>query len=409
MGVVSRQGCINPHYNDIQLGTSSKFMPIFNRTKTANLPTTTLLHRGYRRLEQMATATLLFVPRLFLLTLLLTSLLTFLPTFPFTSIAIADQGPSRFRTFTPLDAIQEEVRESPDHSTILNSVKETDEKKPSLSIHSLCIKIGAKLGSVSEKDCLELDFQYSGGESVQKQPILVKEFGPMPHKNPNRGMRTPQARVLLMGGIHGDEYSSVSIVFKWLKILTKHHSGLFHWRISPLINPDGLLQKTASRVNANGVDLNRNFPSRDWRNTSTDYWVRRTGRDPRRYPGKKPLSEPESRWVYQEINQFKPNVIIAIHAPYGLLDFDGPPSIPPERLGNIYLSLLGTYPGSLGRYAGENLKIPIITIELPHAGILPTDEHGRRIWMDLVHWLRIHAHDRKKTTRQASAIEAPYP
>ena len=43
-----------------------------------------------------------------------------------------------------------------------------------------------------------------------------------------------------LGGIHGDELSSVSIVFGWLDSLDKYRSGLFHWRIAPLINPDGL-------------------------------------------------------------------------------------------------------------------------------------------------------------------------
>ena len=296
------------------------------------------------------------------------------------------------------------TKEATGHFTIQESVKETDEKKTSPSIKDICIKIGAKLGSIGEDDCLLSHFQLSGGRSVENWPILLKDFPPLPYKKTNRGMRPVQARILLLGGIHGDEYSSISIVFKWIKILSKHHTGLFHWHIAPLVNPDGLFRKKATRVNARGVDLNRNFPTRDWKDDSTDYWVRRTGRDPRRFPGHAPLSEPESLWVFQEIQQFKPNVIVSVHAPFGLLDFDGPPSIPPERFGNIYLSLLGTYPGSLGRYAGENLKIPIITIELPNAGILPSEDQGKQIWVDLVQWLRSHAHSHKKHANRATNI-----
>lgn len=70
--------------------------------------------------------------------------------------------------------------------------------------------------------------------------------------------------MLLFGGIHGDEYSSVTIVFKWLSILDRYHSGLFHWRVVPLLNPDGLLRGRSQRMNHRGVDLNRNFPTPDW-------------------------------------------------------------------------------------------------------------------------------------------------
>jgi hypothetical protein len=36
------------------------------------------------------------------------------------------------------------------------------------------------------------------------------------------------------------------------------------WRFIPVLNPDGLLAKPARRMNANGVDLNRNFPTPQW-------------------------------------------------------------------------------------------------------------------------------------------------
>jgi protein MpaA len=48
---------------------------------------------------------------------------------------------------------------------------------------------------------------------------------------------------------------------------------------------------------------------------------------------------------------------------------------------------MGTYPGSLGSYAGVYLGVPVVTLELPHAGIMPTDRQISRLWTDLVHWL----------------------
>ena len=54
----------------------------------------------------------------------------------------------------------------------------------------------------------------------------------------------------------------------------------------------------------------------------------------------------------------------------------------------IQLDYLGTYPGSLGNYAGVQYQIPVITIELPYAGIMPTKDEINSIWRDLVKWLR---------------------
>ena len=208
--------------------------------------------------------------------------------------------------------------------------------------------------------------------------------------------------MLLIGGIHGDEYSSVSIVFKFMKKLEKHHSGLFHWKLVPVMNPDGLLQRKSQRMNVRGVDLNRNFPTPNWYKESHHYWVNKTRKNPRRYPGPAPLSEPESQWLAKEIAEFQPDVIVSIHAPYGILDFDGPSKRAPERFGELYLNLLGTYPGSLGNYAGVHKEIPVVTIELPYAGIMPSRGEIRHIWLDLVRWLINNAKE-EPATKQAKA------
>jgi protein MpaA len=242
-----------------------------------------------------------------------------------------------------------------------------------------CRRIGNKLGSVSYEDCKKLDLNWTGSRSVKQAPILFKEYPPL-------ARRQPLGKILLLGGIHGDEYSSVSIVFKWLNTLEQYHSGLFHWRIVPLLNPDGLLQQNSTRTNANGVDLNRNFPVPDWENTALDYWIKRTYQNPRQYPGPEQLSEPESTWLAEEINRFQPDVIVSVHAPHGVVDYDGPEN-GPYKLGRLYLSLLGTYPGSLGNYAGLQKKIPVVTIELPYAGIMPGPTEISDIWVDLVRWL----------------------
>lgn len=242
-----------------------------------------------------------------------------------------------------------------------------------------CSRIGNKLGSVNIQDCLKIDMAASEGRSVKDAAILLKEYPPLER-------RAPLGRVLLIGGIHGDEYSSVSIVFKWMKTLDAYHSGLFHWHVVPLLNPDGLLRKKSQRMNDHNVDLNRNFPMDDWENTALKHWIDVTKKNDRRYPGEHALSEPESSWLVDQINEFNPDVIVAVHAPHGIVDYDGPHS-GPYKLGRLHLNLLGTYPGSLGNYAGIQRKIPVVTIELPYAGIMPTAKEINDIWIDMVKWL----------------------
>ncbi|HEX4870913.1 MAG TPA: M14 family murein peptide amidase A [Nevskiaceae bacterium] len=250
---------------------------------------------------------------------------------------------------------------------------------PLASVERACERLGRRLQSLSPEGCLQAGFGAPQGASRQGFPLLARDYAP-------RSRREIPPRVLLIGGIHGDELSSVSVVFQWMRKLETERVQPFHWRVIPCANPDGLLARPATRTNGAGVDLNRNFPSANWTAEALDYWQRRTGSDPRRYPGPGPLSEPESRWLMQQIEQFQPDAIVSVHAPYGLLDFDGPLA-PPERFGFLRLHPLGTYPGSLGNFAGLNRQIPVITLELPHAGLMPTASQSLRIWIDMLAWL----------------------
>lgn len=245
---------------------------------------------------------------------------------------------------------------------------------------ALCRRIAAKLSSVSLADCLGERLRDGGDRSVDGLPLLTKEYPPLP------GRRPPLGRVLLIGGTHGDEYSAVSSVFKWMKTLDAHHSGLFHWLVVPLLNPDGLLRPTSQRMNANGVDLNRNFPTPDWGEEASRYW-REQEFSKRRFPGYTPGSEPETRFVMRLIDEFKPDAIISVHSPYGVVDVDGP--IPgPSKLGSLRLRLLGNYPGSLGRYGGLYKGIPVMTVELTSSSAMPRPYEISAMWDDLVGWLR---------------------
>lgn len=258
------------------------------------------------------------------------------------------------------------------------------------SVQRGCELIGGRLQSVGTERCLHAGLQVANISSVNGNPILWRDFLPL-------SQRATPRRVLLMGGIHGDELSSVSIVFQWMQRLGDEREQSFHWRVIPCLNPDGLLLRRPTRTNARGVDLNRNFPTPDWKSGAMAYWENRTKKDPRRYPGEGPLSEPETRLLVQMIEEFKPDAIVSIHAPYGVLDYDGP-DVPPERFGYLRLNQLGTYPGSLGNYAGIYLQLPVITLELPHAGLMPTAAQSQRIWSDMLSWLE------KNVPRQQPAL-----
>ncbi len=240
-----------------------------------------------------------------------------------------------------------------------------------------CDEFYARLPNVSWALCQAAVLQPSDGRSVKGRMIYTRDVRPA----------TTRLRVLVIGGMHGDELSSASVALHWIR-LAQGTPEQIHWRFIPALNPDGLFDKPARRVNANGVDLNRNFPTPNWERDAAFYWEKRTRKDPRRWPGKAPLSEPESRYLHEEMQRFKPNLIVSIHAPYGVLDFDGPIE-PPRRLGRLYLDQVGIFPGSLGNYGGVHKGMPVVTIELPSALLTPRNVEIQRMWADLRQWMGV--------------------
>ncbi len=257
-------------------------------------------------------------------------------------------------------------------------------------VDKVCQQVGRKLASVSTKECLKLEYLPPRYYSVNGRAILETHF---PASEGNKDA----PRILFIGGIHGDEYSSVSVTFKWLKTLQRYHSGAFDWHFLPVLNPDGLLQRKSTRVNANKVDLNRNFRPAPEFPEPLAHWQKRAKKRLRYYPGHQPLSEPESRVIHELIDSYKPTVIVSVHAPHGILDFDGGIQ-PPRKLGPLHLRQLGTYPGSLGNYGWFVKNIPVVTIELPYAGIMPKKRDIDKMWTDLVRWLKY------KAKRNAGAV-----
>lgn len=250
-------------------------------------------------------------------------------------------------------------------------------------IDNWCEQLGKRLRSVSASACRIQNF-VAARDITPKGNLLVF----LDVATASRRERASSARrILVVGGIHGDELTSTSTVFRWLNWIQHPDAAIHHWRVIPLANPDGLMARPPTRVNSSGVDLNRNFQTPDWTRDAHAYWVKRTRRDPRRYPGKLAGSETETLWLQTQVEEFRPDLIISVHAPYNLLDYDGPVPMP-LRFGRLTLNQLGVYPGSMGNFFGLIKQIPLVTIELPNATTMPSQKDQQEMWRDMLEWIK---------------------
>ena len=251
-------------------------------------------------------------------------------------------------------------------------------RPPTAGVARLCSDWARTVPAVTMASCMAANLQAAPQLTVQGRGIYSRDVV----------SADASVRVLVVGAMHGDEISSSALVLRWIEQAQKTGSNV-QWRYIPILNPDGVFAKPSRRTTANGVDLNRNFPTPNWQHEAADYWEQRTRRDPRRWPGPQPLSEPESRYLNAQMRAFKPHLIVSIHAPYGLLDYDGP-STPPPKLGRLYLDQVGIFPGSLGNYGGIQQGMPVVTIELPSATHAPGEAETRQMWIDLLRWIAQH-------------------
>jgi protein MpaA len=208
-----------------------------------------------------------------------------------------------------------------------------------------------------EKQCEEMQ-TLAGCTSEQGRVIQHINFD---SQNKKEGQ---SKRILVFGLIHGDEPLAGEMTLEWAQRLftlrDKKIEARNDWRVIPMLNPDGLFAKT--RTNSHGIDLNRNFPSRDWDEEAPAYY-KSVGKKERRYPGEKPASEAETRCAIAQIKDFKPDFIVSVHTPYHVLDFDGPQMSFPKYK-DLPWRALGTFPGSLGRFMWRDNSVPVLTVEL---------------------------------------------
>jgi len=154
------------------------------------------------------------------------------------------------------------------------------------------------------------------GYSVRHRPIVAYHLG-----NP-----AAKRTALLIGQMHGDEHAGV-LVARTLLHIDQSISGVDLWVI-PTMNPDG--NAAGTRQNADGVDLNRNWPDHWVHNTTPCY----TGPDPLANAGgcnsgPRPLSEPEDVAVHRFLRRLHPHYVVVLHQPLdGVDSTDGTPLDP---------------------------------------------------------------------------------
>jgi len=186
--------------------------------------------------------------------------------------------------------------------------------------------------------------------------------------------------VLLIGVFHGDEPEGEYLIHKLMEQIATSHpkdaprndscAGNNCILFIPCLNPDGKYLKI--RTNASGVDLNRNFPTKNWElSKEKDSY----------FSGNEPASEIETRFLIEIIEEYKPDRILTIHAPYKVVNYDGPAKEIAEKFSKlngypVQENIGYPTPGSFGTYCGIERNIPLITLELPE------NEPVEKLWED---------------------------
>jgi protein MpaA len=137
---------------------------------------------------------------------------------------------------------------------------------------------------------LNTDIEF--GRSVQGVPLTFYR----------RQSGSDGARVLVIGCIHGDEFVGNRVVDILRDLPLEGNIDL--WMVRSM-NPDG--QQLRTRQNANGVDLNRNFPGNWQKIGKPGSW---------QYSGSDSASEPEVQGVVKLGELVKPQFVIWYHQDY---------------------------------------------------------------------------------------------
>jgi len=204
------------------------------------------------------------------------------------------------------------------------------------------------------------------GHSVKGRAIRLERFG-----------HGSGRRILILGGLHGDEAGG-PVARAFVVYLRAHPSAVpsgTQVDVVSYANPDG--RALNRRTNARKVDLNRNFPSKNW-----------TRKHAKGTPshGTSPGSEPETKALVKLLKARHYRRVLSLHSRGGIMDFNGKGShrwaVRVAKAAHVRVyQLPGTYPGSMGHYVPEKIHIPIVTWELSSRTMTPRVRAGLLAWV----------------------------
>jgi protein MpaA len=205
--------------------------------------------------------------------------------------------------------------------------------------------------------------ELDSGKSVEGHPIAAFKTDVKHHRN-----------LFLIGGTHGDEVEGIHVLkelFAWLKNET--HLAELPMVVIPILNVDGY--RASTRVNARQIDLNRNYPSKDWKGDFTEAKYN---------PGPKALSEPENQFLIKLFEKYPPGLILSFHTWKPILNYNGDCRDVAEFLASfnnypIDSDIGYSTPGSLGTFAPERYDAPVLTFECPP---ITQTKNLKDIWLE---------------------------
>jgi protein MpaA len=299
------------------------------------------------------------------------------------------------------------------------------------ALTSFCKKLDARFKKYSwdESECEKYDWIHVRN-SVLGDPLTWTVFGDVSDEEKPSFKQKDVS--IIMCGVHGDEITPIKFCFDILNYLKTAYADPEIVKkdlankiviVAPMVNPDSFFKARPSRVNAHGVDVNRNFPTKDWARDARRLWISNFKKDKRRNPGLTANSEPEVVFQMNLIKRYGPDKIISVHSPLTMLDYDGPSSVVDgfvngakahelliqmsKDAADYKIENYPFFPGSLGKWAGNEREIPTYTLELPSSDPSKSSQYWK-LFKSAIHNAIAHDLKEKKviTTTVDAAIKA---